>query len=51
MRTNTLKQKLKDGRAVFGAMITFPSPPIVEMLGYTWDSKHILKSWLSWKRV
>ena len=34
MRTNTLKQKLKDGKAVFGAMITFPSPPIVEMLGY-----------------
>ncbi len=34
MRENTLKQKLEDGRAVFGAMITFPSPPIVEMLGY-----------------
>lgn len=34
MRTNTLKQKLKAGKATFGAMITFPSPPIVEMLGY-----------------
>jgi len=34
MRTNTLKQKLREGKAVFGAMITFPSPPIVEMLGY-----------------
>ena len=34
MRTNTLKQRLKAGKAAFGAMITFPSPPIVEMLGY-----------------
>ena len=34
MRTNTLKQKLRDGTAVFGVMITFPSPPVVEMLGY-----------------
>jgi len=34
MRTNTLKQKLRDGKAVFGSMITFPSPPIVEMMGY-----------------
>jgi 4-hydroxy-2-oxoheptanedioate aldolase len=34
MRANTLKQKLREGKAVFGAMITFPSPPIVEMLGY-----------------
>ena len=34
MRTNTLKLKLREGKAVFGAMITFPSPPIVEMLGY-----------------
>jgi 2-keto-3-deoxy-L-rhamnonate aldolase RhmA len=34
MRTNTLKQKLRDGKAVFGAMITFPAPPVVEMLGY-----------------
>ncbi len=35
MRTNTLKQKLKEGKAVFGAMITFPSPAAVEILGYT----------------
>jgi 4-hydroxy-2-oxoheptanedioate aldolase len=34
MRINTLKQKLHDGRAVFGAMITFPAAPVVEMLGY-----------------
>ena len=34
MQTNTLKQKLRAGKAAFGAMITFPSPPIVEMLGY-----------------
>ena len=34
MRANTLKQKLRDGKPAFGAMITFPSPPIVEMLGY-----------------
>lgn len=34
MRINTLKQKLRDGKAVFGAMLTFPSAPIVEMLGY-----------------
>ena len=34
MRTNTLKQKLKDGKPVFGAMITFPSATLVEMLGY-----------------
>jgi 2-keto-3-deoxy-L-rhamnonate aldolase RhmA len=34
MRTNTLKQKLAEGKAVFGAMITFPAPQIVEMLGY-----------------
>jgi 4-hydroxy-2-oxoheptanedioate aldolase len=34
MRINTLKQKLRDGKAVFGAMITFPAPPVVEMLGY-----------------
>jgi 4-hydroxy-2-oxoheptanedioate aldolase len=34
MRTNTLKQKLRDGKAVFGAMITFPAPAVVEMLGY-----------------
>ena len=34
MRTNTLKQKLREGRPAFGVMITFPSPPVVEMLGY-----------------
>ena len=34
MRTNTLKQKLKEGKPGFGVMITFPSPPVVEMLGY-----------------
>ena len=34
MRTNTLKQKLRDGKPVFGVMISFPSPPVVEMLGY-----------------
>jgi 4-hydroxy-2-oxoheptanedioate aldolase len=34
MRTNTLKQKLRDGKPVFGSMITFPSPQIVEMLGH-----------------
>jgi 4-hydroxy-2-oxoheptanedioate aldolase len=34
MRTNALKQKLRDGQPVFGAMITFPAPPVVEMLGY-----------------
>jgi 4-hydroxy-2-oxoheptanedioate aldolase len=34
MRENTLKQKLEAGKAVFGAMITFPSPQVVEMLGY-----------------
>ena len=34
MRTNTLKQKLRDGKPAFGVMITFPAPPIMEMLGY-----------------
>ena len=34
MRTNTLKQKLKEGKPVFGAMLTFPSATAVEMLGY-----------------
>ena len=34
MRTNTLKQKLQAGKPAFGVMLTFPSPPIVEMLGY-----------------
>ena len=46
MRENTLKQKLGAGKAVFGTMITFPSPPVVEMLGclgYDWiliDNEH-----------
>jgi len=34
MRENTLKQQLYDGKAAFGVMCTFPSPPVVEMLGY-----------------
>ena len=34
MQENTLKQKLHAGQAAFGVMITFPSPPVVEMLGY-----------------
>jgi 4-hydroxy-2-oxoheptanedioate aldolase len=34
MRENTLKQRLHAGRAAFGVMCTFPSPPVVEMLGY-----------------
>lgn len=34
MRENTLKQQLYAGRAAFGVMLTFPSPPVVEMLGY-----------------
>src|SRR5919201_4489344 len=34
MRENTLKQKLYAGQAAFGVMCTFPSPPVVEMLGH-----------------
>ncbi len=34
MRRNTLKEKLVAGKAVFGVMITFPSPQVVEMLGH-----------------
>ena len=34
MQENTLKQKLEQGKAVFGVMITFPSAPMIEMLGY-----------------
>ena len=34
MRGNTLKQKLEAGQAAFGVMITFPSAPMVEMLGH-----------------
>jgi 4-hydroxy-2-oxoheptanedioate aldolase len=46
MRENTLKQKLNAGEAVFGVMITFPSPQVVEMLGclgFDWvliDNEH-----------
>ena len=34
MRENSLKKRLYAGRAAFGVMCTFPSPPVVEMLGY-----------------
>ena len=34
MRENTLKKKLQNSQAAFGVMITFPSSPVVEMLGY-----------------
>src|SRR5437870_3990793 len=34
MRENTLKQRLYAGKAAFGVMCTFPSPPAVEMLGH-----------------
>ena len=34
MRENTLEQRLHAGKAAFGVMCTFPSPPVVEMLGY-----------------
>jgi 4-hydroxy-2-oxoheptanedioate aldolase len=34
MRENTLKQRLHAGKAAFGVMCTFPSPSVVEMLGY-----------------
>ena len=46
MRPNTMKQKLQAGQPVFGSMITFPSAPVVEMLGflgYDWvliDNEH-----------
>ena len=46
MLENTLKQKLESGKAVFGVMITFPSAPVVEMLGclgFDWvliDNEH-----------
>ena len=46
MRENTLKQKLEAGNAVFGVMLTFPSPQVVEMLGglgFDWiliDNEH-----------
>ena len=34
MRENSLKQRLHAGKAAFGVMCTFPSPPVVEMLGH-----------------
>ena len=34
MRTNTLKQKLKDGKPVFGAMVTAPWPLAVAVIVY-----------------
>ena len=46
MRENTLKASLNDGKAVFGVMITFPSAPVIEMLGclgFDWvliDNEH-----------
>jgi 4-hydroxy-2-oxoheptanedioate aldolase len=46
MRENTLKQRLYSGKAAFGVMCTFPSPPVVEMLGnlgFDWillDNEH-----------
>ena len=46
MRENTLKKRLYAGKAAFGVMCTFPSPPVVEMmghLGFDWvllDNEH-----------
>ena len=40
MRENTLKQQLYAGKAAFGVMCTFPSPPVVEMLGYLGFVRH-----------
>jgi 4-hydroxy-2-oxoheptanedioate aldolase len=34
MRENTLKLRLYAGQPAFGVMCTFPSPPVVEMLGH-----------------
>ena len=34
MRANTLLEKLQAGKPAFGVMLTFPSAPVVEMLGY-----------------
>src|SRR5262249_6850593 len=34
MRENTLKQRLYAGKAAFGVMCTFPSPPVGGMLGH-----------------
>lgn len=46
MRENTLKRRLYAGQPAFGVMCTFPSPPVVEMLGllgFDWillDNEH-----------
>src|SRR5256885_4188919 len=46
MRENILKRQLEAGNAAFGVMCTFPSPPVVEMLGalgFDWillDNEH-----------
>ena len=46
MRENTLKKRLYAGEAAFGVMVTFPSPPVVELLGclgFDWvllDNEH-----------
>jgi 2-keto-3-deoxy-L-rhamnonate aldolase RhmA len=46
MRENTLKRQLNAGQPAFGVMCTFPSPPVVEMLGelgFDWillDNEH-----------
>jgi len=34
MRTNQIKQKLQAGQPVYGAMVQFPDPDLVELLGY-----------------
>ena len=34
MRKNTLKEKLAAGKAAFGVQLNYPTPAIVEMLGY-----------------
>jgi 2-keto-3-deoxy-L-rhamnonate aldolase RhmA len=47
MRANTLKQKLGEGKPAFGVMLTFPSAPVVELLGdmgFDWillDNEHV----------
>ena len=33
LRTNSLKQKLKDRKCVFGTFVEIPAPPIIELLG------------------
>lgn len=34
MRSNQIKQKLAAGKTVYGAMVQFPDPDLVEILGY-----------------